>query len=293
MTVEIGDGLTDEERAALAEDDDAGASATNQDAPDGAGGNDGKSTESAESSTAAGGDDAATNADPTGEPVAKADDGGPAPTETQPQSAPILIAKVPEDVDAKLAEIATQKNDLLDKFDNGDMTAREYQTQLDALNKQERNLELDIREANLAAKMEQTRLQNDWNATCARFVDSNPMYKDNQRLYRALDAEVRELATKPETANWSGQRFLEEAHKNLSEAFGFKHSAPKPDPSKAPKPVRELPPNLAKVPSAEIEDTSGGQFAVLNRLLETNPAEAEEVISKMTEKQRNAFLASA
>lgn len=293
MTVEIDDGLTDEERAALAEDDGGGADdTTNTDADNGAGGDDGKGSESAEDKAAAGNDDAAADAAASAASDAKADDGAAAATEAQPQQAPILVAQVPENVDAKLAEITTQKGALLDQFDNGDITAKEYQLQLDALAKQERQIERQQDRAELAASMEQQRLQNDWNATCNRFVETNAIYKDNPRLYKALDAEVRELATKPETANWSGQRFLDEAHKNLKAAFGFQDSTPAPDAKRKAPPQRELPPNLAKVPAADVEDTNGGRFAVLDRLANTDPVAYEETLNKMSAAERDAYLSA-
>lgn len=289
MTVEIDDGLTDEERAALAEDDGGNAEdTTNTDADDGAGGDDGKGSEIAEDPAAAGKPDAATDTASD----AKADDGAAGATEAQPQPAPLLVAQVPENVDAKLAEITTQKGSLLDQFDNGDITAKEYQLQLDALNKQERQIERQIERAETAAEMEKQRLQNDWNTTCNSFVDRNPIYKDNQRLYKALDAEVRELATKPETANWSGQKFLDEAHKNLKAAFGFQDSAQASDTKRKAPPQRELPPNLAKVPAADVEDTNGGRFAVLDRLANSDPVAYEETLNKMSAAERDAYLSA-
>lgn len=292
MNEEIDDGLTDEERAALNEDDGGTEETTNTDADDGAGGDDGKGTEGAEDPAKAGGDDAAADATASAASDAQADDGATAATETQPQPAPVLVAALPENVDAKLAEITTQKGTLLDQFDNGDITAREYQSQLDALNKQERTIERQIERAEIAAETEKQRLQNDWNATCARFVDTNPVYKDNQRLYRALDAEVRELATKPETANWSGQKFLDEAHKNLKAAFGLQDSTPAQDGKRKTAPQRELPPNLAKIPAADVEDTNGGRFAVLDRLANNDPIAYEEALNKMSSAERDAYLSA-
>lgn len=293
MTVEIDDGLTDEERAALAEDDGGNADdTTNTDAEDSAGGDDGQGTEGAEDPGKTGSDD--TGADPAADPApnAKADDTAAGATESQPQSSPLFVAQVPENVDAKLAEITTQKGALLDQFDNGDITAKEYQLQLDALSKQERQIERLIDRAETAAEMEKQRLQNDWNATCNAFVASNPIYKSNERLYKALDAEVRDLATKPETASWSGQKFLDEAHKNLKAAFGFQDGTPAPDPKRKAPPQRELPPNLAKVPAADVEDTNGGRFAVLDRLANTDPVAYEETLNKMSAAERDAYLSA-
>lgn len=292
--IDLDDGLTDEERAALSSDDDLADSGddTNEKAAQSA--DEADPDEQAEQEAAAAAEAeaakqaaeaAAADAKPgeAEQPAAKAEP-------TSQQQAPILVAQAPEDAEARLTEISAKKDELLEKFDNGDVTAREYQKELDALNKQERTIEADLFEARMAQKLETQRLQNEWNATCAAFVDANPVYKDNQRLYRALDAEVRELASKPETSNWSGQKFLEEAHKALAKDFNLPTAGKSAPPPVAPR--RDLPPNLAKVPSAEVEDTSGGRYAVLDRMAASDPLGYEEALAKMSDAERNAYLSA-
>lgn len=265
--IDIDDGLTDEERAALSEDD--GTPAEPQDAPD---------------------EVPAVITEDVNTPPA---DQGPAeePVEASPQPAPILVAPALEDAAAKLAAIETQKESLLTQFDDGDITAREYQKQLDTLAKEERAIERAQDRAELASQIEQQRLQNEWTQTCNTFVETHAVYKDNPRLYKALDAEVRDLATRPDTANWSGQKFLEEAHKALKSAFGF--AEPEAKAAKlAYNPAANLPPNLSKVPAAEVESTSGGRFAVLDRLASSDPIAYEESLAKMSQSERDAYLAS-
>ena len=278
---EIDDGLTDEERAALVEEEATGNTETDTPPAD--------AEAAAEAAAAAETDppkvdDAAAAAASTEEVET---------TEAPQQSAPILVAPPPEDATAKLAEIDSKKDALLTQFDDGDITAREYQKQLDALAKEERSIERAQDRAELAAQMDQQRLQNDWNTTCATFVDSHAVYKDNPRLYKALDAEVRELASKPETAQWTGQQFLNEAHKNLKAAFGFAEKAEGTPPAdKQQRQQRELPPNLAKVPAADVQDTDGGRFAVLDRMANTDPEGYEETLAKMSQTERDAYLAA-
>lgn len=282
---ELDDGLTDEERAALSDDGDI------VNADPGTGEADEQDTERAAEAAATAAEpdgDAGAAADAT-DPAAAADE-EPAP-EAKQQPAPILVAPPPEDAAAKLTEIGEKKDALLDQFDNGDITAKEYQKQLDSLAKEERAIERAQDRAELAASMEQQRLQNDWISTCNAFVDSNPIYKDNPRLYKALDAEVRELASKPESANWSGQKFLDEAHKNLAQAFNLPASKT-PTPKTPHTPRKDLPPNLAKVPAANLEDTSGGRFAVLDRMASTDPLGYEEALARMPAAERDAYLAS-
>lgn len=275
---EIDDGLTDEERAALVEEEATGNTDTD--------------TPPADAEAAA---EAAATAEPAKveeAAAAEATTDDVETTEAPQQSAPILVAPPPEDATAKLAEIDTKKEALLTQFDEGDITAKDYQKQLDALAKEERAIERAQDRAELAAQMDQQRLQNDWNTTCATFVESHAVYKDNPRLYKALDAEVRELASKPETAQWTGQQFLNEAHKNLKAAFGFQEAAAPADKQQDKRTPRELPPNLAKVPAADVQDTDGGRFAVLDRMANTDPEGYEETLAKMSQNERDAYLAA-
>lgn len=284
MAHDIDDGLTDEERLALAEEEGEGTGTDELEQDDAA--------DEAAQAAAEAADKAKAEADAATAASQQDKAGETAPETAQvKQDAPLLVAPAVEDLDSRLADIATKKDALLTQFDDGDITAREYQKQLDALAKEERQLEFQQHEAQLAAKLEQQRLQNEWTSTCNSFVESHPIYKDNARLYKALDAEVRELAAKPETANWSGQRFLDEAHKNLKAAFGFNEPADTGKQAKAKfDPTASLPPNLAKVPAADIESTTGGKYAVLDRLASTDPLAYEDALAKMSDAERNAYL---
>ena len=277
---DIDDGLTAEERAALTEEVGDEHTTAHMDEPEQ---QEAKTDEPKQEEEAPVTAAAADDTKPADEPA----DDAPA---AEPQPQPILVATAPEGAEARLTEISTEKDALLEKFDNGDLTAREYQKELDKLNKQEREVEYELREAKLAEKLNTQRQQNEWVQTCNAFVAEHAIYKDNPRLYRALDAEVRELAAKDETKNWTGQRFLQEAHKNLQAAFGFKDAA---KPAAQPKRDINLPPNLAKVPAADVEDTGGGRFAVLDRMAQNDPLGYEEALSKMSNADREAYLASA
>jgi len=209
MTMEhdIDDGLTDEERLALVDDEgDATDNVADPKADDAEAAAEAAATDGAEADAAKAAADAAAAATAAAATTEEADQA--AATAEATQAAPILIAPVVEDAAAKLAEIDTKKEALLNQFDDGDITMREYQKQVAELDKDMRLIERAQDRAELAGQMEQQRLQNDWNATCAAFVSTHAVYKDNARLYKALDAEVRELATKPETAQWTGQQFL-------------------------------------------------------------------------------------
>ena len=282
---EIDDGLTDEERAALLDEDgtdEDNESGDDQDNEDEGGDADGADdADDADDAVNAGRDD--------GEP---ADDQGGEPGAAPQQAAPVFVAQAPADADVKLAEISTKKEELITQFDDGDITAKEYQQQLDALGKQERQIERDVDRASLAGDMEQQRQQNDWVTTVNSFLEVNKDYASNPRLHRALDLEVRDVAMTEEGKAMNGAQILAKSHANLIEAGMIKASGKEPGKSAAGKPPRpNLPPNLARVPASESNDTSGGRFASLDRLATTDPMAYEDKLMSLSDADRRAYLA--
>jgi hypothetical protein len=295
--------LTEDERAALADtdgDDEQG----NDNQDDNENHEDGDEGEGDEDQP---GDDAGA-ADAAGDDGAVAagrDDGAAAEAVTDEQggtpvqTAPVLVAQVPADLDAKLAEIATKKDALITAFDDGDITAKEYQVQLDAIGKEERKIERDVDKAQLAAEMDQQRQQNDWVATVNNFIAGTD-YSSNARLHRALDMEVRDVAVSEEGKTMNGLQILQRAHANLVDA-GLVKAASGAAPATAVIPAKgavpkvakpNLPPNLAHVPAAATEDTSDGRFSNLDRMASSDPLAYEAQLAKLSESDRAAYLAA-
>ena len=277
----LDDGLTDEERLALAEDEGAD-DATDELKDD--------QDETKDESNDDAGNDAA-GADDQGADETNKDDEQEEEQVNNLPGAPLLVAEAPEDAAAQLESISTKKEELITQFDDGDITAKEYQQQLDALSKQEREIERAVDKAQIAAEMEKQRKYNEWVSTVNGFLDTNKVYKDNPRLYRALDQEVKDVAATPEAANWDGNQILKKAHENLTEAFGLNKAAPAAD-GKPGKTKPNLPPNLAKVPAADTNDMGAGKYAALDRLAAENPIAYEEHLAKMPDAERDAYLAS-
>jgi len=276
---ELDDGLTDEERAALAEEDGTDETVSELDETgDDAGDADESAGEADPAAEAAGRDDGA-------EVEAKPEDEA---AESSLPPAPILVAEAPQDAEARLTEIQTKKDELINQFDDGDITAKEYQQQLDTLAKQQRDIEFAVNKAEMAAEMEKQRKYNEWVGTVNSFLNQNKVYRENPRLYKALDQEVKDVSATPEAANWDGNQILEQAHKNLVEAFNLKPTA-KSDGGNKP----NIPPTLGKIPAADNNEMGGNRFAALDRLQNTNPIAYEEALAKMPESERDAYLASA
>jgi hypothetical protein len=297
---DIEDGLTPEERAALeineddlpeelADDDKDNSDADDKDdAGDAAGDAAAAGDANADAGAA---DDAA--ADPAGaEPPAAAE---PAAAPPVAPAAPVLIAQAPEDADAKLAEIASSKESIIAKFDDGEITAKEMQLELDKLNKAERDIERQVDRAQLAAQMEEQRRMNEWVAQANAFAKEHG-YADNQRKYFMLDQEVRAIAATAEGAKLTGGQILEQAHKNLVEAgiaTAKAAATPAPKPAAKAKPAVELPPSTHRLPAADVDDVSGGEFAELNRLAISNPLAFEQKLAAMSDADRERYLAAA
>lgn len=307
MATEHDDGLTDEERDALGLEDgatDFAAGATDDagdgkgDADDAAEGKDGK--DGAKS-------DAGADAGTDGKPAADGADAGAtadAGTTDKPavdtvESAPILVAQAPADAEAKLAEIATAKEALVTKVDEGDITVKEYQMELDKLNKQEREIERAVDKAKLAGELEAQRQANDWKSTVDAFIKENPRYspEKSEAMYKLLDIEVRRVAMTDEFKNRTdaaaGREILAKANENLAAQLGFEAKPKTPPPPPPPGKKPETIPSLHAAPAADVNDTNGGKYAVLDRLATTNPIAYEEELMKLSESERNSYLATA
>lgn len=211
--------------------------------------------------------------------------------------APLLIAEAPADAEAKLAAIGEKKGTLLEQFDNGDITAKEYQTALDTLNKEERGIERALEKAQLAAEIRQQQEVNNWMGQVQTFTTKDhPEYSTSKVRWMALDAFVKEIGSKPENASLSGAQILAEAHKRVVEDLGEAPAkAGAKDAKSTTRPLKgssEKPPTtLSKVPAADNTDVENGRWAAMDRMFETDPVAAEEKMMKWSEADRDAYLA--
>lgn len=208
---------------------------------------------------------------------------------------PPLEAQLPDDFDQQMTALAEQKDALTTKFDDGEIGAREYQKQLDALNKQERDLERVKDRAELAAEMRQQQQKREWLREVNDFLAAHTEYTENELRYKVLDSTVREIAAAEPTL--SGQEILSKAHEKIELAFGV---AKKPKEEAAAKPAKpaanprdKAPPTLAKVPAAETSGTENSKFAMLDRIRDTDPIRFEREMAKLSDSDRDAYLQSA
>lgn len=293
-------GLTDEEMAAtLIKDEDTDV---DQNA-DPAGETDPAADQSTDTDPAADPDAAAGAGDAN--PAAAAD-AAPAPaaapavetpaaaTKQEAAPAPILIVQAPADAQVKLAQIAADKGVLADKWEAGDLTGKEYQIQLDALNEQQFDIKQQVSNANMAQQMADQQIQNQWIADCNAFIAAHPEYADaSSERHKLLSDTIMAIARIPRNKGLSNEKALAKAHNMVQVELGESTVAvPAIAGTKqlvVPKPA--TPPTLSNVPAAAMNDTTGGEFAALDKLAKSGDVDAyESALEKMTEPQRARYM---
>lgn len=288
--------LTDEEREGLEDeddetDDDAGGDDAGGDddqggdEDDGAGEDDGKGKDGGNDDDQPGRDDGATDDEEQDAPRA--------------QLVPLIRGEAPADAEEKLKAIDTREDELSQKFEDGDITTTEYRTGLRELNRERDDINWSLRKAELSRETTQAQAEATWYSNVEAFLSEHPEIRKNQLVYNAFDAVVRDITSNKENHGLSDRKQLEKAYQVWAESLGYTPE-PKKDDAKgkgatkeAKKGQREIPPNLARVPAAEANDTDDGKYAHLDRLMETDPIKFEAALAKLSDSDRDAYLASA
>lgn len=277
---ELLEGLTEEERAALEEDEETEGTEEEE-----------IEDETAEQSTdeeEGGDDDADADSEGAGE-----EEGGEAEEERAPP--PLLKADLPEDVEDRLKEIATSREELDTKFDDGELTTKEYRQEMAKLDRSEREIEQKQFKAQIAQEMHQQQQQQAWLDTVNDFLDANPEYREKPLLFNTLDMVVKEVASDEASANLTGRQILSKAHAQIQEQLGIGQTGQQ-DSGKAKKAGKrsiDAPPTLGRVPAAESNDpTKGGKWSKLDALMDDDPLAYEAELEKMSEADREAYFAA-
>jgi hypothetical protein len=222
------------------------------------------------------------------------------------------LAKAPEDAEAKLADIDKREDDLADKFDNGDLTTREYNAELRKLSEERFDIKMAVQRASDA---DENRKSTWLEVTVPEFFRDNKEFtaQSSKALYAALDAEVRDLQQKASEAGKDpfAPAILTKAAVKVRKAFSAFGSGDDDEPAPRDKPkstdpkalaakaVKDAgkrpasPQTLAGLPAADPEDVGTGDFAQLDRLMETNPEAFEDAMARMPAAERERYLASA
>jgi hypothetical protein len=228
-----------------------------------------------------------------GETEKEADEG---PTEV---AAP-LRAKAPEKAEEAIAAIRAEEEELATKFDDGEITAREFRDGLNKLGERREELNWSKRKAELAGEMSRQAQENAWHAEVRDFMTTTGAnIAKSKAAMIAFDEVVKAVTADPANQKLSDRAQLDKAFKlfmdDVGGALGAKVEAPAPKPKgeAAVKKERVVPPTLAKMPAAEPESTDGGKYAALDRLAISDPLGYEKAIAKMSETEQAEYLRSA
>lgn len=286
------DGLTDEEREAMEELKAMEAAATDDD-PEVDDDELEAADKEAETDEAEGEQDDEAAAD-DGEGGESDDDTGDADSDDgdRPEApAPLLVAEAPEDAEERLSKISDEKAKLVEQFDDGELTAKEYQQQLDALNKEERQVELALHKAQIAADMEEQRLANEREAAINAFLKEVDIPRDPTNLrFATLDAAVRLVASDESNADLSAREILQKAYGMCVEQGTLAPKQQEPAKQRTARKAVNAPKTLANMPAADITDTDDNRFAHINRI--KDPEAREAAFMRLSPAEQEAYLAS-
>lgn len=215
------------------------------------------------------------------------------------QILPPLRAKAPENAEELFNAISAEEDALAQKFDEGDITAKEYRDGLNKLTAQREELNWSARKADLARELEETAKVNAWHKEVQDFMTTRAAHitKSHAQMV-AFDEIVKKVTADPANMTLSDRAQLEKAYKiyvaEANEALGVVQKAQQPPAETPPsRPTRNIPPTLARVPAAEPETIEGSRFANLDRLAAMDPAAYEAAVAKMSEADRAQFEAVA
>lgn len=285
-------GLTEAERAALEEDDGTETDGEEEDQHDEA--------ESSEETEADAGDDADEGADVGEQQSDDGDDVGDEEDQSEPERAqqqgPILVAEAPERAEERLKEIGDEKKGLRQKYDDGELTFEEYESQVDALDEERMDIRLALKEAETAAKIEHQRQVNEREAVINGFLSELGIKRDYSDLrFAALDNAVKIVANTEEAASLGAREILEKAHELCIEQGVLQpRKSPEPEAKAAVKPRKPIAtvPTLAKVPAADqTAADEGNRFAYIDRI--ADPVAREKAFQKLSDADKDAYLATA
>lgn len=215
-----------------------------------------------------------------------------------PVPQPVFKPVATEELKAKYDDIDKREEELIEKFEEGELTTREYNAQLRALNKERGDLDWLQRKDELNRESVEQMVVRQWADDVNAFLPKHPEISENEENWNSFDVVLRQVtAVRMAEGKPYGTPELERAYRIWADERGI--APPKPaneEPQQKkqeqqPKQQKalDIPPTLAKVPAAAPEDTDDGKFAALDRLAESDPQKYQETIARMSADEYDAY----
>lgn len=255
------------------------------------------------------GDEGGSDDDTAPAPIDTASDPAPAVVVAAPAAAPAAAAPVPgadplplevvQQINARVGEALAAKLDVaFTRYEDGEITADEYKAETRQIN------------ASAAAARSEAEADHRHQAYRTVFAQAANAYQaQNPALWTpehvtGFDRHVRAVTGNPAYDKMSPQQKLEAAHRLYASEADIlgrtappvpgKTAAPAPKATVPPRPKGEAPVTLANIPAASANNASEGRFAALDRMVERgDSAGAEAMMAKLSDSERDAYLASA
>ena len=290
-------GLSPEEIAALAEDEDVTTDQEDDPNPDDIeddAGDDAPEEEEPDDTPA---DDLSPEPDPEPAPEEPA----PTPPEPKPEPAPepqttqpsASVTRITE-IESSLAELKATRAAEKQKYDEGEYSADEWEDIKDGLFEQMSDLKAERAKIEAKEELRAEQAATTWQTSQNIFLSANPYLREDPDLFEFFAMQVNKIGATPEGQRMSDEQLLSAAKVRVDAIVGRK-ADPEPSPKKEESPVRKAkreaakvqpPTTLSGVPAAKEADVGQDEFAYLDRL---SGERFEAAIAKLTPDQRNRW----
>lgn len=225
----------------------------------------------------------------------------PAPV-PQAQAAPVFVATLPEDYEARVSAMNDKTTALAQQFKDGEIDLDTFIAKNAELQTEREDLTLLRAKAEISKDMNAQSVENAWRTTINTFFSAvktsgGTDYLANEARRNDLDMFVKALGGDEANADKPMDWFLAEAHRRVQALHGAPAPTPTPTPTPAKDPVAEArqrrtpnmetaPKSLAQVPGADGPGDVGSEFAHLDAL---EGDALESAIARMSPAQREKY----
>jgi hypothetical protein len=221
--------------------------------------------------------------------AAEAEAGEEEEEEPAPRAPPSILPayKVPAEDVARMTAIEQQLDELAEKFDEGELTAKELRDQSKVLAKEQDELKARQVIAQMSGKMT---VDTWYGTTIPLFLGQHPEYQEGSLRHELLDTLVRKMQMV--TDNPTDPNILINAHKRIIDELGeVTAAAPAANSNghaKKPRKQRDVPPKFADIPTSDQTQVAlPNKFARLEKL---KGVDYEKALARLSPADREAYL---
>lgn len=208
------------------------------------------------------------------------------------QFIPKMKAEVHADVDQRIIDLEKSSEKLLADLDEGEITMAEYHAKNREYNKQINELQTSKQIAKFAENQNNETSAQRWEWAQDEFFgqEKNKFLYEDPDLYGALNSAVKRISSLPDASKMTEMQVLNEAAKQIRSKFAIATDPVTPKPTtmnNGKKPVKPVIPNtLSHIPAADKNVTKEGEFSGIDDL---SGMELENAIARMSPEQQERY----